>query len=64
MGLAFAIAAFGALIGAPIDGKLLGESPFDWSSAFLFSGVIVLGGSAVLLVARFMVARRKGISRV
>ncbi|KAJ3476613.1 hypothetical protein NLI96_g11042 [Meripilus lineatus] len=64
MGLAFAIAAFGALIGAPIDGKLLGEAPFDWSSTFLFSGVIVLGGSAVLLVARFMVARRKGISRV
>ena len=38
MGLAFAIAAFGSLIGTPIDGALLGDS-FTWSKPVIFSGV-------------------------
>lgn len=63
IGLAFSIAALGALFGPPIDGRLLG-SQFDWSKAIIFSGVVILCGSAVLLAARFLVAKRKGISRV
>ena len=38
MGLAFALAALGSLVGTPIDGALLGER-FIWWKTFIFSGV-------------------------
>ncbi|TFY78804.1 hypothetical protein EWM64_g5208 [Hericium alpestre] len=59
LGLAFFLASPGALVGAPINGYLLGET-FDWSKTILFSAIIILGGTALLLLARMLLARRKG----
>ncbi|EJU01044.1 MFS general substrate transporter [Dacryopinax primogenitus] len=52
MGLAFAFLGFSALIGTPIDGALLGDGPdYTWWKAILFSGVTMLSGCALLVVA-------------
>ncbi len=63
MGLVFAFAALGALFGTPIDGKLLGDE-FHWSRAIIFSGVVVLAGSAALVGSRILFVRQRGTSRV
>ena len=41
VGLAFAFASFGVLIGYPVDGSLLGET-FSWIRPIIFSGVGLL----------------------
>ncbi|KAA1479107.1 MFS general substrate transporter [Dentipellis sp. KUC8613] len=59
LGLAFFLAAPGALVGAPINGYLLGDT-FPWSKTILFSAIIILAGSAILTFGRILLARRKG----
>ncbi|VDB94433.1 unnamed protein product [Peniophora sp. CBMAI 1063] len=59
VGLGFAIAAIGALTGNPIVGALLGDS-FDWGKTIIFSAVSILGGTALILIGRFSLAKRKG----
>jgi len=41
VGLAFAVASFGVLIGYPVDGRLLGKN-FSWIKPITFSGVGLL----------------------
>ncbi|TFY68477.1 hypothetical protein EVG20_g3537 [Dentipellis fragilis] len=59
LGLAFFLAAPGALIGAPINGYLLGDT-FPWSKTILFSAIIILAGTVILTFGRILLARRKG----
>ncbi|QRV97283.1 major facilitator superfamily transporter [Ceratobasidium sp. AG-Ba] len=63
LGIAFAIVGFAALTGTPIAGALLTDH-LVWWRPITFSGIIVLGGSAVLCVARAIQVKRKGHSRV
>ncbi|CAL1697811.1 unnamed protein product [Somion occarium] len=58
MGFAFFVAAFGALVGTPVDGRLLG-STFDWSKAIVFSAVTTFGGAALIGAGRMFFAKRK-----
>jgi len=60
MGLPFVLIAIGALIGSPICGTLIGSSDFVWWKGATFAGVCILVGSALLMYARMLQAKRKG----
>ncbi|KAK7458869.1 hypothetical protein VKT23_009879 [Stygiomarasmius scandens] len=62
-GIGYFLAGFGVLVGAPIDGQLLGNT-FVWSKAIVFSAVTVLVGFLILLGVRWMLAQRKGTQLV
>ncbi|VDC06026.1 unnamed protein product [Peniophora sp. CBMAI 1063] len=65
LGLAFFLTSVGVLTGNPIDGALLGNTlPYTWGRALVFSGVCMLGGAAIVFVARVILASRKGTQRV
>jgi len=58
MGICFCICGFGALIGAPISGALLGSN-YTWWKPALFSGITSLAGSMMYFAMRVMVSRGK-----
>lgn len=47
MGMTYSLASFGALVGNPVDGALLG-STFPWSRALIFSAVCIRTDARVL----------------
>ncbi|EKM56382.1 uncharacterized protein PHACADRAFT_118039 [Phanerochaete carnosa HHB-10118-sp] len=57
MGVAFAAAAFGGLIGSPIAGALLGDSNTWWKPA-IFAGTVTFSGFACLLMACTVLLKR------
>ncbi|KAJ7595002.1 major facilitator superfamily domain-containing protein [Mycena floridula] len=59
LGICSTFTGFGGLIGSPITGALLSTS-FIWWRPIVFSGLCVFGGGSILLVARFLLTRRKG----
>ncbi|KAJ7578598.1 MFS general substrate transporter [Mycena floridula] len=59
MGMGFTINGFAVLIGSPVAGVLLTEQ-FEWWRPIVFSGVLVLAGSCILVGARHLVASSKG----
>ncbi|KAF8557263.1 MFS general substrate transporter [Imleria badia] len=58
MGIAMAIAGIGSLIGGPIAGALL-TSQYKWWQPSLFSGLIALTGSSLLLLMQLVLTRRR-----
>lgn len=62
IGFGYCFVSFAMLTGTPIAGALLG-SENRWDRAIIFSGVVMLAGSALLGVARHMLVRRKGTWR-
>ncbi|EJU01034.1 MFS general substrate transporter [Dacryopinax primogenitus] len=62
MGFAFSLIGIAALIGTPIDGALIGNGPvFDWWKAEIFSGIVMLAGCALLVVAGYLLAKKRGL---
>ncbi|KAJ7578045.1 major facilitator superfamily domain-containing protein [Mycena floridula] len=59
MGLGFTVNGIAVLIGSPVAGALLTDQ-FLWWRPIVFSGVLVLSGGCVLVVARHLVATSKG----
>ncbi|CAL1703585.1 unnamed protein product [Somion occarium] len=63
MGVGFFLTSFANLTGTPISGALLGDE-YKWFKAIIFSGVVMLAGTAVNLACRSMIAKRKGTQYV
>ncbi|KAF8755950.1 MFS general substrate transporter [Rhizoctonia solani] len=63
MGIAFAIVGFAGLTGTPIAGALLTHE-LTWWKPIVFSGVVVMGGCIMLVIARGIQAKRKGTGLV
>jgi len=61
MGLAFAMTAFGVLVGPPIDGALL-TGRYTWWKPAIFSGVISIVGF-LLFVLMLVLLRRRELQR-
>ncbi|KAF9460403.1 hypothetical protein BDZ94DRAFT_928159 [Collybia nuda] len=59
IGIFFAFNGIIGLFATPIAGALL-TTEFYWWRAIIFAGTAMLVGASLLLVARFLVARRKG----
>ena len=59
IGMACGIIAFAGLVGTPITGAMLTHY-HAYSQAIIFSGVMALVGSSLILVSRFFYARRVG----
>lgn len=57
MGVAFAVSAFGGLIGSPICGALLGDS-YTWWKPAVFAGILALSGFGCLFMACTILLRR------
>ncbi|KAH7103203.1 MFS general substrate transporter, partial [Auriculariales sp. MPI-PUGE-AT-0066] len=64
MGIAWTVYSLAALSGPPICGALLGNGPFNWWRPVAFSGTSLVAGSALLFVARTMLAKTKGSAMV
>lgn len=66
LGFSFVAASFGALVGTPIVGALLGDDPadFKWWAASTFSAVVMLAGAALFVISRTLVVKRKGTQLV
>lgn len=64
LGAALFVFAFALLTGTPISGALLKPPHYTWWRAIVFSGVSVLVGSVLLLVARQIAVRRLGKRRI
>ncbi|KAI0711315.1 major facilitator superfamily domain-containing protein [Earliella scabrosa] len=63
IGIGFFLTGFGILFGSPIAGALINPG-FHWEKLIIFSGVVMSGGSVLLLVARQMAVKRKGTQRI
>ncbi|KZT66417.1 MFS general substrate transporter [Daedalea quercina L-15889] len=63
IGLGYFITSFAILTGTPISGALLGSLD-RWYKPTLFSGVVILAGTATAVVARAMMVKRKGTQLV
>ncbi|KAF8490866.1 major facilitator superfamily domain-containing protein [Gautieria morchelliformis] len=63
MGLGFFVSSFAYLLGPPISGALL-TNQNHWLRPIIFNGTIILAGLLLLVVSRFMQARRKMTMRV
>ncbi|KZP00834.1 MFS general substrate transporter [Calocera viscosa TUFC12733] len=60
MGFAFACVGIAALVGAPIDGALIGNGPvYAWWKAEVFSAVVMLAGSSLLVYAAHLLRKKK-----
>ncbi|KAL0959327.1 hypothetical protein HGRIS_014588 [Hohenbuehelia grisea] len=64
IGIAMFAIGFALLTGTPITGALLRPPEYAWWRAILFSGIVILAGVGLLVVARSMVIKRKKSSRV
>ncbi|KAH7890368.1 MFS general substrate transporter [Phlebopus sp. FC_14] len=53
------LASFALLTGEPISGVLLSPPAYSWTKPIIFSGVNILGGAALLALARTLQTRRK-----
>ncbi|KAH7903516.1 major facilitator superfamily domain-containing protein [Hygrophoropsis aurantiaca] len=58
MGIFMTIAAFGTLIGSPIQGALLGVDHVWWRAG-VFSGIIGMAGTSLIAVSYLIVLRRR-----
>lgn len=63
IGFGFFVSSFGALVGAPIDGALLGNS-FPWYKAIIFSAVTMFVSAISLSVGRHFQVQRRGTRKV
>ncbi|KAG2049984.1 MFS general substrate transporter [Suillus hirtellus] len=63
MGIAFAIAGIGSLLGAPICGAFL-TSHYIWWKAAIFAGSVATGGCIMFVSMRFIVEMRRKSSSV
>ncbi|KAF9266671.1 MFS general substrate transporter [Marasmius fiardii PR-910] len=64
MGIVTFISSFAMLTGSPISGALLHSPEYVWHRPVIFSGVTVLSGAGLLMIARSMQAKRKQTWRV
>lgn len=64
LGLTLFLSSVGPLTGNPIAGALLQGQSYVWWKAIVFSAVTVLTGTAFIAIARFMLARKKGVQKV
>ncbi|KAJ3493148.1 hypothetical protein NLJ89_g11085 [Agrocybe chaxingu] len=62
-GIAFSLTAFGALIGTPVTGALLGDH-FRWNKPIIFSGVSCTVAFIFLMIVRQVLVKRKGTQLV
>ena len=64
MGFGFAAIGVATLISSPIQGALLGSNPmqYTWWKPILFSTLCLLIGCTLLVVARALLVRRRGVS--
>ncbi|KAF4588805.1 hypothetical protein EYR40_010360 [Pleurotus pulmonarius] len=62
-GVGFFMTAFGALIGTPIDGALLGES-FTWYKPIIFSGASLVVGFIFFVASRQLLVKKTGRNMV
>ncbi|KAF5381427.1 hypothetical protein D9757_009053 [Collybiopsis confluens] len=60
MGLLTFVSSFAMLTGSPISGALLAAPHYYWFRPVVFSAVVVLFGSALIVISRGMQARKKG----
>ena len=60
MGMALFLGSFANLVGTPITGRLLGTTTFVWYKPVVFSGVLMLSGSCLVVISRSMMVRKKG----
>ncbi|EPS94439.1 hypothetical protein FOMPIDRAFT_1134395 [Fomitopsis schrenkii] len=63
LGLCYCVAAFAFLIGAPIEGALLGPG-YQWYRPIIFSAVLLLAGCLFTTFSRAAFAKKKGTQRV
>lgn len=59
IGFVYAFIGIASLFGAPLQGALLSDT-FQWNRSIIFSSVIMATGLCVFVVARFLMAARKG----
>ncbi|KZT05139.1 MFS general substrate transporter [Laetiporus sulphureus 93-53] len=59
IGFGYCFSALALLTGTPIDGALLGSHD-AWAKPIIFSGVVILAGTACLATARMIVTKQKG----
>lgn len=66
LGFCFLFSSFGALLGTPIVGWILGNDTqnFRWWAASTFAGICMLVGVGLLTLSRAMWARHKGTQLV
>jgi len=64
MGLLTFISSFALLTGSPISGALLHAPEYLWWRPVVFSGVTMLAGSVLLLIARTQMTKKRGTWRV
>ncbi|KAF5360004.1 hypothetical protein D9758_007617 [Tetrapyrgos nigripes] len=64
MGLVTFVSSFALLTGSPISGALLAAPEYLWWRPVVFSGVTMLSGSVLLLIARMRMAEKRGTWRV
>ncbi|KAJ7584045.1 MFS general substrate transporter [Mycena floridula] len=57
-GISFGLTGFGVLIGTPINGAILG-SAFPWANSIVFSAVAMAVGALGLVLARYLLVKRK-----
>ncbi|KZT65262.1 MFS general substrate transporter [Daedalea quercina L-15889] len=60
IGMLFLATSFPILVGTPIDGALLGSDNTYWYKAILFSAIVMLVGSSLLVPARQLTVKRRG----
>lgn len=53
-GTTFAVSSFGALLGIPLAGAILGRSETNYFGLILFGGALYVAGSASFLVTRVL----------
>ncbi|KZW00439.1 MFS general substrate transporter [Exidia glandulosa HHB12029] len=59
IGFVYAFIGIASLFGAPLQGELLSDR-FRWNRSIIFSSVLMAAGFVVFVVARFLMAKRKG----
>ncbi|KAJ7146036.1 MFS general substrate transporter [Mycena epipterygia] len=64
IGVGMAFIGLALLTGNPITGALLDPPNYTWSHAVTFSGVVILAGVVLLIVARWMAAKERGTWRL
>ncbi|KAJ7626267.1 MFS general substrate transporter [Mycena polygramma] len=64
IGVGMAVIGLALLIGNPITGALLTPPKYTWWAAITFSGVVMLAGVMLLVVARQLAAKERGTWRL